>query len=149
MVRAYERQTSPYGKKNPCYLCTRSEPWLDLWCTGALICESCPLCCKWLEWCRCNHVWPFKIACGQWLVLCWVFRPRSQACHVTEIRVKPRCFLLSCHSSFSVCQSLQQLDMIRLHAHNTAGRSSCGWGFIHIIGAEACQACLMLMLDVS
>lgn len=21
---------------------------------------------------RCNHAWPFKIACGQWLALCWV-----------------------------------------------------------------------------
>ena len=30
------------------------------------------LCCKWLEWWRCNRVWPFKIACGQWLALCGV-----------------------------------------------------------------------------
>lgn len=80
---------------------------------------------------------------------CSVFRPRSQACHVTEIRLKPRCFLLPCQTSLSVCQSSQQFNMIRLHACNTAGWSSCGWCFIHISDAEACQACQMLMLDVS
>lgn len=78
-----------------------------------------------------------------------VFRPCSQACHVTEIMVKPRCFPAPCQTSLSVCQSSRQLDMIWLPARITAGRSSCGRRFTHINDAEACQASVMLMMDVS
>lgn len=160
MVRAYVNEVITLWEKNPVFLIL---PYLDtIWTLTRLVMHvggrcldlrvmSC-LCCKWLEWCRRNHAWPFKIACGQWLSLGWVlcaFRPRSWARHVAEIRVKPRCFLLPCQTSLSVCQSSQHFNMIWLHARSTAGRSSCGWCFIHISDAEACQACLMLMLDVS
>lgn len=43
------------------------------------------LCCEWLECCRCNHAWPFKIACGQWLALCRLLclqaSPPGASCH--------------------------------------------------------------------
>lgn len=90
-------------------------------------------------------LWPMTCT----LLGCCVFRPHSQACHVTEITVKPRCFLLPCQTSLSVCRSSQQLDMIWLHKHEAAGRYLRGCCFIHVTDVEACQACLMLMLDVS
>lgn len=50
------------------------------------------LCFKWLEWCRCTHAWPFKIACGQWLVLYWVLGPRASlpgvSCHRDQGRAQ-------------------------------------------------------------
>lgn len=79
MVRVYARQRSPYGKKTVFLILLSPH---TIWTLTRLVMHiggrcldlrviSC-LCCKWLEWCRCNHAWPFKIACGQWLALCWV-----------------------------------------------------------------------------
>lgn len=60
MVRVYARQRSPYGKKKKTvflillYLDT-SLTMMHIGCLDQII----------------NRAWPFKIACGQWLALCW------------------------------------------------------------------------------
>lgn len=80
MVRAPEGQRSPYGGKKSLSLILWSAD--TIWTLTRLVMHiggrclnvrvMCCLCCKWLEWCRCNHAWPLKIARGQWLALYWV-----------------------------------------------------------------------------
>lgn len=76
--RVQDRDQPMGKKKNPVFLLllsldtslTRHVMHIGGWCLDLRVISS--LCCKRLEWCRCNHAWPFKIACGQWLALCWV-----------------------------------------------------------------------------
>ena len=109
------------------------------------------LCCNWLEWCRCNRAWPFKIACGQWLAHCgplWLRAPLAGA---------------SCHRDEGEAQTLPAAlpnFIVSLPIFTGAWYDLTPWTrrsrplLVRLVLCthqrdEACQACLMLMLDVS
>lgn len=110
------------------------------------------LCCKWLEWWRCNRAWPFKIACGQWLALCWVLCSSGLAAGPVMSQRSGWSPDVSCCSAKLHCQSASLHSSLiwsdSMHTTQQAGPRAAAALYI-INGAEACQACLTLMLDVS
>lgn len=119
---------------------------LDLRVTPSLCCK------KWLEWCKCDHAWPFQ-DCSR-PVTCTLLHDVSWGLahgHVMSQRSW-------CGPDVSDCPAKLHSQSASLHssliwsdspARITAGRSPCGWRFTHISDAEACQAAVMLMMDVS